>query len=52
VEGGRPAAWTSALMVEMDFLAEVRERSTTAPWAPERQKAVRICWPSPWDALM
>jgi hypothetical protein len=39
-------------MVEMDFLAEVRERSTTAPWAPERQKAVRICWPSPWDALM
>lgn len=35
----------------MESRAEERERSTTAPWPPEREKAVRICWPRPWDAL-
>lgn len=42
---------TSEVMVEIESLAEDKERSTTAPWPPERQKAVRICWPRPWDAL-
>jgi hypothetical protein len=51
VRGGRPWEAISALMVEIEFCAEERERSITAPWAPERQKAVMICWPSPCDAL-